>query len=609
MQPKEPREKKGGKRTLTPSEGEGGAGDDQRKRRNRGGTEEQGGEAPGPGGRPPRGPGGKPRDGAWKGLEATSVGYFRRVGDRLGEGFEDDEERVMFVENVLTEVKGKAKVVATDKTGSATLQKLMALASLDQAVSCDRAGGHVVEGALRQMPRWTESPEDSEASALETQVLSLSAAVRRDPAAFVTHMYGSHVVRTLLHVLAGCVAPPRADTRTGAGVKGRPGAAPPLTNYEAPVSFWYEFRSLTEALITHINVSVTETVASMVFQVMLTVAHRNRPKLCKKLLAGVIEYLGSRSAAPGTSPLLVFLKDHASSRLLEVVFQLSSKPLLRLLYQDHLRGHLVDLSLHKIANFPVQRLVAASASHKMFPKVFDELNEGVEAILAAGHMGVIVQLAESCAEGGEKQGELMQHLLSAFHCDEPATRHACCLPLFLSLLTYEVYYTAETEGGAINTEIPLSSICYHGSLLVQAMARFKDRSLLMSSLRALTPADLAALGVDPTGSHVMQALLAVSSDKGRGKILRRLEGQLVQIACSRTGSRLLEAAWNNASVSQRESIATELAPSETRLRTDQYARHVWSKFALSHFVTRRPRWKEIQTEESKKRKLFNDIIA
>lgn len=46
-----------------------------------------------------------------------------------------------------------------------------------------------------------------------------------------------------------------------------------------------------------------------------------------------------------------------------------------------------------------------------FLKLFDELVQGMEAILAAGHMGVIVQLAESCAESGERQTELMQCLL------------------------------------------------------------------------------------------------------------------------------------------------------------------------------------------------------
>lgn len=77
----------------------------------------------------------------------------------------------MFVENVLTEVKGKATLVAMDQTGSITLQRLLPLSSPDQvgevlaelsgesgselkAVSCDRCGGHVVESAVRQMSRW-----------------------------------------------------------------------------------------------------------------------------------------------------------------------------------------------------------------------------------------------------------------------------------------------------------------------------------------------------------------------------------------------------------------------------------------------------------------------
>lgn len=72
-------------------------------------------------------------------------------------------------------------------------------------------------------------------------------------------------------------------------------------------------------------------------------------------------------------------------------------------------------------------------------------------------------------------------------------------------------------------QVPLSSICYHGSRLVQALAKFKERSLLLSSLRTLTPADLLTLASDPSGSHVLQALTITSSDKGRGKILKRLE--------------------------------------------------------------------------------------
>ncbi|XP_011618376.2 nucleolar protein 9 isoform X1 [Takifugu rubripes] len=603
--------KQGLKKRRQPDEG-GGGGEMKRKR---------GGET----GQKPQGDGGKKR------LDALSVGYFRRVGDRLTEGFDDDEEKEMFVTNVLTEVKGKAALVASDQTGSITLQRLLQLSSPEQVgevlaelggesgadfktISCDRCGGHVVESAVRQMSRFSESsPEETNTreeeegtfEALEAQVLCLSGVVRDNSAEFLGHVHGSHVVRTLLHVLAGCIGPPRTDAR--AGVKER-NSVSPLTDFDVPTSFWYELKSLTEALMDNVTLSVIDAAASAVFQTMLTVCHRKRPKLCKQLLKRIMEYLSSRSAAPGVSPLLVFLKDQASSRLIDTVIQLAHKSLLCGLYKKHLKGQLVDLALHPIANFPVQRLTAASAKYKLFQKLFDELLQGLEAILAAGHMGVIVQLAEGCAESEERQEELIQCLLHAFHCAEPGSRHVRCLPLFMSLLTYEVYYHSDAAEGSAQTEVPLSSICYHGSRLVQALAKFKDRSLLLSSLRTLTPADLLTLATDPAGSHVLQALITSSSDKGRGKILKRLEGQYVKMACSRLGSRVLEAVWNSSSVSQRQNIAQELVGCESQLRSDQFARHVWAKFALSHFAHRKAHWQEIQTGESKKRKLFSEIL-
>ncbi|XP_053739529.1 nucleolar protein 9 isoform X1 [Synchiropus splendidus] len=561
-------------------------------------------------------------------LDALSVGYFRRVGERLGEGFVDDEERAMFVENVLSEVKGKASLVAMDRTGSITLQNLLTVSSLDQVgevlselegesglktVSCDRCGGHIVESAIRQMSRWQESArpsiseeEEEVAGVLETQVLSLSLVVRENCAEFIKHPHGSHVVRTLLHVLVGCLGPPRSESKPGTKVDRS--VAPQLIDFEIPPSFWYEMKNLTDTLMDNVNLSVTDAVASAVFQTMLTVCHRKRPILCKQLLKRTMAYLASRSAAPGVSPLLVFLKDQASSHLVETIIQLSHKPLLRDLYKNHLKGQLVDLALHPIANFPIQRLTAASAKYKFFPKLFDELVQGLEAIMAVGHMGVIVQLAESCAENETRQVEMMRSLLSAFHCAEPGTRHTSCLPLFLSLLTYDVYYHADATEGSTVTEVPLSSICYHGSRLVQALAKFKERSLLLSSLRTLTPDDLLTMACHPSGSHVLQALITTASDKGRGKILKRLEGQFVKMACSRLGSRVLEAVWNSATLSQRQSIAQELVPSVNQLRSDQFARHVCAKFALSHFIHRRAHWQEIQTGESKKRKLFSDIL-
>lgn len=46
-----------------------------------------------------------------------------------------------------------------------------------------------------------------------------------------------------------------------------------------------------------------------------------------------------------------------------------------------------------------------------FRKIFDELMPGLEAILAAGHMGIIVQVVESCVHREERQADILRHLL------------------------------------------------------------------------------------------------------------------------------------------------------------------------------------------------------
>ncbi|KAI4881676.1 hypothetical protein NFI96_031327 [Prochilodus magdalenae] len=553
---------------------------------------------------------------------------------RLSEEFPDDEERALFVDNVLLEVKGKADLVALDMTGSVALQKLLRLARPAQVgevlaelggetgseiktVSCDRCGGHVIESALKQMPRWTEdipSEENSQnegeetdagnCGILETQVLSLCQVVRENIVDFIKDPHGTHVVRTLIHVLAGCSVQAQSDNRPA---KKQKKAEPELTDFEAPVSFWWELKYLSDTLMENVKVCATNPSASAVLQTLLTVCHRKRPKLCKKLNKGIMGYLTSLNPASGVSSLLVFMKDQSCSRLIQTVFQFSHKALLVNTYKNHLRNQLMPLVLHQFANYTVQTLIATSVKYKMFLKVFDELAEGFEAILAAGHMGVIVQLVESCVQREELQAKVLKLLLQAFHCDEPTTRHLSCLPLFLALLTYDVFYSSESPEGDAAPQRPLS-ICYHGSCLVQALASFKDRSVLMNSLHSLSSADLLTLGTDQRGSHALQALITSSSDKGKGKMLRKLEGLYTQLACSKFGSRLLEAVWNSATISQKQSIAEQLVPSEAQLRSDQFARHAWGKFGLTHFQKRRGAWLELQTGESRKRKMFSEIL-
>ncbi|XP_067308997.1 nucleolar protein 9 [Pseudorasbora parva] len=568
-------------------------------------------------------------------LDAMTVGYFRRVSDRLKEEFSDEEEKGLFVQNVLQEVKGKAALVATDMTGSLVLQRLLPLANPAQVadvmaelggdtgsefrgVACNRCGGHVMQSAVRQAHRWTEEkpeledsdatqPEEEHCGMLEAQVLRLCGVVRENIVEFATDPYGTHVLRTLIQLLSGCLT--REEPAQQKAKKDRR-CESELVDFEIPTSFWWELKNLADGLMENLKVFVSNTSASAALQTLLTVCHRKRPILCKKLNKSIMGYLTSLSSAPGVSPLLVFMKDRAGSHLLEKIFTFSHKALLRDIYRNHLRSHLMPLALHPIANFTVQSLIAASSHFKLFLKIFDELMEGFEAILAAGHMAVVVQMAESCVRREERQAELLQRLLQAFHCSEPASLQVSCLPLFLSFLAYEVYYNTETaEGDAVTQPPPRSlSVCYHGSRLVQALAGFRDRSVLMNSLHELSSADLLTLGADAFGSHALQSLVVAASDKGRGKILRKMEGLCVDLACSMYGSRLMEAVWDSATVGQKRSIADTLVRSESRLRPDRFARHIWAKFGLASFLKRRGDWLEAQTGEAKKKKMFRDIL-
>lgn len=79
-----------------------------------------------------------------------------------------------------------------------------------------------------------------------------------------------------------------------------------------------------------------------------------------------------------------------------------------------------------------------------------------------------------------------------------------------------------SRGHALSSQQPLS-VCYHGSRLVQALAGFRDRSVLMNSLHELRSGQLLTLGTDPAGSRALQALVTSGSDRGRGKILRKMQ--------------------------------------------------------------------------------------
>ena len=77
----------------------------------------------------------------------------------------------------------------------------------------------------------------------------------------------------------------------------------------------------------------------------------------------------------------------------------------------------------------------------------------LEEILFAGHTGVVVKLVEAAISCPEKQPAVLQLLLTAFHTE---AKPKCCVPLFLSLMAYEMYF--KSESGEDSQKVSTDSI-------------------------------------------------------------------------------------------------------------------------------------------------------
>ncbi|EHB03388.1 hypothetical protein GW7_11950 [Heterocephalus glaber] len=614
-------------------------------------------------GRPPSGRERQPRSPAdWSSkpaidehphLSSEALGYFRRALSALKEAPEAGEERELMVHNILKEVESQALALATNRTGSEMLQELLgfsplkplcqiwaALRSNFRLVACHRCGVHVLQSALLQLPRLLASPAEEERKeeeeeeeeeekdgkngtleALEELVLGLGSEMCDDFLFYCGDTHGSFVVRTLLQVLGGTLL--ESERARPHGSQSSEALRAPTreckpTDFEVPETFLHCLQDLSSCFLKDIAVFITDKISSFCLQVALQILHRKLPQLCAHLCSATIGYLSTRNSSADGSPLLLFLRDQTSSRLLEQVLLVLEPQKLQSLFEDHFQGQLQTLAAHPIANFPLQRLLDAITAPELLSPVFEELSPALEAILAQGHTGVVVALVGACRKVGAHQAQVLQLLLEAFHCAKPSSRHVACVPLFATLMAYEVYYELTEEEGAvpaehqveIATSRALGEVTVLGSLLLQHLLHFSNPALVLRSLGALTGPQLLTLAQSPAGSHVLDAILTSASVtcKQRRRVLQTLKGQYVALACSRHGSRVLDAIWSGAALGARKEIATELGEQNQELIRDPFGHHVARNVALTTFLKRREAWEQQQSAVAKRRRVLNAIL-
>ena len=87
------------------------------------------------------------------------------------------------------------------------------------------------------------------------------------------------------------------------------------------------------------------------------------------------------------------------------------------------------------------------------------------------------------------------------------------------------------------------------------------------------------------------------------------QGELVQLACSKHGSRSVDALWHKSSPKTKETIAAELAGKESVLNADHFGKFVSTTCVLSLFRRSREEWRQMLARETKKKDIFADFLG
>lgn len=572
-------------------------------------------------------------------VDENTINYYKRVTETLNEGFECDEDKELFYDNVFKQLEEDGPKVCRLASTSRVLERLVNdaqeknILQLLRAFSedwtlllADRFGSHVLQKFICQVPRCLcdhkDNPEDdTETESVQTYFLNLCNFLKEHFSEVWTDTYGSHIVRVVLQVLGGVNIDEHViRSRLSRNQMKDSEEKMNMDNYKPSDRFKKILLKFAKLILTSesLNMEICSQTSNPVIQAILLVLHKVNNDKCQKHLRKLLVLPGLFDSNPESLPVIA--KDEVGSFMVEQILNLSSEEFYTELYKKLFKGKLLLFALHPIANFIIQRLISNVKEKEHFEEIFGELCGYIEDMLAVNHLGVVTRLAEACHRLGCLQEKLLRCLKTAFHCLEPVERQTKVAPLLISLTTYDIYYNVEdkdepkakeTQEKPVENITVLKDFNYHGSLLVQHMLKFGNPKQMVTSLLELKPVELKNLSCDPCGSHVVDAFFQSSTigEKSREAFISRIRGQYLDIACNKNGSRTLEMMWKQINISQKIIIATELSKQEAKLRGDRFGFYVHKNFGIFHFVHRKEEWKENQNANVKKRKLFQEILG
>ncbi|XP_077982443.1 nucleolar protein 9-like [Glandiceps talaboti] len=593
-------------------------------------------------------------------LDEETMGYYKRVSETLAEEFDTEEDKELFIQNVFAQTEKEEVKLSQNQTVSRILENLIrngkqkqvqkflrGLSSNFKKVCFDRFAAYVLQTIVARIPILSDEENSEEQvedlPSFDDLLLQLCDILKDNISEVLCDVYASHVLRAVFEVLGGVqVSESVVRSRLSRQQQNKENpkqTKPPQVKRTPSKKFTKMLKKLTKLVLKREDIKdlMINPVSNPVLQSILLVLQQVNSDLCTDLCQVIMsqceESNSSETSEEEKQKLPTIFTHEVGSHLAEVLLKVGNDDITNQLYSEKIAGKVVQLAVHPIANYVLQKYISSISTKERFEQVFEECEPGFEDILAMNHIGVIIRLAESCVRFNTKQGLLLKALMESFHCHKPKSRQLCCVQLFASFTTYEVFYQIQTEHSEDkdtdgkttkkkNKEedstskeetknVELQDVNLQGSLLLQQLLKFNNCQKIVNSFLNLTEGELFTLACNQSGSHIVEAFFKSNSvgEKNKDEILEKFRGWYLKMSCTKNGSRTVDSIWSVTTLKNKYMIAEELVKKESQLSQDRFGRFVFRNCAIGHFKNRQKDWKDIQTREEKKRKMFSDLIG
>ncbi|XP_044264498.1 nucleolar protein 9 [Tribolium madens] len=541
-------------------------------------------------------------------LDADTYQYFVGIMEVYRQGFDSDEDKAIFVNNVFEQTVGQEINCCCNQVGCRVIEMLIPFANDEvlrrymtcfgeelRPLCCDRFASHVLESLVAEATKKTFEPTSEDNINLHCKefVLKVSRFLLNNLEDYLWDTYGNHVIRRCLESLAQIPNEKIKLEDFNTKVELPEDFIEVIKDYCERIMHWPQFGDLCQTDVT-----------SGFLQSLLKVLKKADKKLLKTLLQKLLAINFAPEVETNESDKLssVFLSKPAMM-VLEIALEVSKSKMFSQIFLKCFSGRLIKLATTRSTNFTVQKLIMNCKEKSEFELMFDELCNNFKEIIEAGHTGIIWGLAQSCKNLASKQGSFMQNLMKSLDCVEEE-RHK---DFILCLCKFNDFDTTQKQS---KENLQKDKLSLHGTLILQLLLEFNKPIKIVNGLLNMDQNELKALFSNTMGSHIVDSYVksVYVGEKSREKLIRKMKGTYQELASSKFGSRSFEAIWNAANLKNKLAIMEELVYKDGSWSSSQYGKIIANKINLALYKRNKDEWKNSFNIVKKAEKLFEDIL-